>query len=401
MSPIDADASTVLITLREQIEPSGDSDLVGAMYQLEDLYERKLWFQLSEVLSQNVYKNENSKPIRLKLFENFVLKFNDKINQLKLIEFLLLSLQDCDLKERLEYLTNLKDLIRNRKNIKKTDDDDIADIDIIQALLFLEIEIAGVKLNLGFVDEASAIIDECSKKIDKINWSLDNRINASYYFTNASLMKLKGDYTAVYYNSLLFLACIDNLDNLANKHAVVKDICASALLGDKIYNFGEIIMHDIFQYLDIAWLKQLILALNSGDLAAFEQVIGNPEIKQIPEIASNVGFLKQKICIMSLTKLIFNSPTQNRTFKYDAIMAQVPFLQDYNEVENLLIKCFSLQLMKGLINEVNSEVEISWIQPRTMTLDQIEAMKKKLIVWSDKVSDLNQYMASAGKELWV
>ncbi|KAH3670715.1 hypothetical protein OGAPHI_001230 [Ogataea philodendri] len=398
---MDSDPLTVLITLREEIESAENAELVGVMYQLEDFYERKLWFQLTELLSQQFYKNPNSQPIRLKLFENFILKFNDKINQLKLIEFLLLSIQESELPESLEYLLNLKQLIKNRKNIKKTDDDDIADIDILQALLFLEIEIAGVKLKLGFVDEASAIIDECSKKIETINWSLDNRINASYYFTNASLMKLKGDYTAVYYNSLLFLACIDDLENLTNKQEIVRDISVSALLGDKIYNFGEIIMHDIFKYLTIPWLKQLLLSLNSGDLKSFESVVTGKEIQQVAELASNVNFLKQKMCIMSLIELIFNRPTKNRVFKYDDIRAHVPFLKDHNEVENLIIKCFSLQLIKGLINEVDSEVEVTWIQPRTMTVEQIQAMKGQLETWTSKVADLNEYMAVSGKELWV
>ncbi|ODV85866.1 hypothetical protein CANARDRAFT_197500 [[Candida] arabinofermentans NRRL YB-2248] len=406
---LDMDPSTVLITLREQIEPLGDGDLIGLFYMLDDLYERKLWYQLTEVLSQQFYKNPNSKGIRLKLFENFILKFNEKINQLKLIEFLVLSLDDCTPSDALDHLINLKHKIevygkKRSKNNDNIDDNDAfsSDLEIIQSLLFIDIEIAALKLKLGFVDEASATIDACSKKIDQLNWSVDNKINASYYSTTASLMKIKGDYTAFYYNSLLFLACIDNLDDLNNKETIVKEVCISALLGEKIYNFGEIIMHNIFKYLEISWLKNLLLSLNNGDLAEFQKVISNEDdLKQIPEVYENLVFLKQKICIMSLIELIFHKPTQNKVVKFDEILSQVNLLKNYNEVEHLIIKCASLGLIKCLINEVESEVEVSWIQPRIMTIEQIQGMKDKLVIWNEKVSDLNNYMSEAGQELWV
>ncbi|QPG74892.1 hypothetical protein FOA43_002229 [Brettanomyces nanus] len=407
MSQMDVDVSdplTALITLREEIEPTEDTQLIGSFYELEDLYERKLWYQLSELLTKSIYKNENSKPIRLRLYENFVFTFAHKISQLKLVEFLLLSIGECSLEDSLEYLHSLELEITAvlSKQQNGSAEEGVNFNEVRQADIFVRIETARIKLEMGNVDEATTIIDESSKKIDDLVSSVDNRVNASYYRTNAQLMKINGDYSAYYYSSLLFLACITDLNELTNKTQIVRDICVSGLLGDKIYNFGEIIMHEIFQYLqDDDWLKHLVLSLNNGDLTGFKEIIDSPDVQSVPELSNSVEFLKQKMCIMALIEIVFSKPTNSKTVKYSELLKEIPLLKNADDVERLTMKCLSLGLIKGHINQVSSEVEINWIQPRTMTRDQIVNMKKKMTQWSERVEDLNKYMGDAGKELWV
>lgn len=266
----------------------------------------------------------------------------------------------------------------------------------------MENELAKVKLQLGFIDEATAIIEQSQEKIDNLTVSVDNRVNASFYYIKAQLVKRKGDFNLFYYNSLLFLACIPNLDDLEDKEGIVTDICISGLLGDKIYNFGEIIMHDIFKYLSDQWLKELLLSLNNGDLTSFNKLIADTDkINKFSEISSRIDFLKQKMCIMAFVELVFNKPTVSRCIQYDEILKQIPLLTNENEIEHLIMRCLSLGLIRGLINQVEKNVEVSWIQPRTMTLAQIKGMKAKMELWSDKVSVLNEYMGQAGGEILV
>ncbi len=397
------DPLTTLITLREEIEPTDDAELIGAFYKLEDLYERKLWYQLSELLENDVYKNKHSEVIRLRLFENFIMSFGDKLNQLKLVQFLLLSMDQCTPEDSLENLKMLRQKITDYglKESKKVVEEDINDNQVIQALIFVEVETARVKLEMGNIDEATAMMDECQKKIDRLTSSVDNRVNASYYRTNAKVMQINGDYSSYYYSSLLFLACIENIDELEEKEDIVRKICISGLLGDRIYNFGEIITHEIFKYLKDEWLKKLVIALNSGDLDVFEQIVSSGEIQKIPELSSHIEFLKQKVCIMALIEIVFNKPTNNKTVKYSEILKNIPALKDADDVERMVMKCLSLGLIKGHINEVSSEVEINWIQPHTMTMDQIGHMKSKMSFWSDRVKELGSYMSNAGKGLWV
>lgn len=400
---MEVDTETVLATLREAVEEK-DADLAALFYTLEDYHERKLWYQLSDLLKKQIYKNPNSREIRLKLYDNFISTFSDKINQLQLVEFLVLSLNDTKPEDALEYLSNLKQqlLKLSEKKANNFGDKDINDFEIIQALIYLENELAKVKLQLGFIDEATSIIDQSQQKIDNLNISVDDRVNASFYYVKAQLMKMKGDFNLYYYNSLLFLACIPNLDDLENKSDVVRDICISGLLGDKIYNFGEIIMHDIFNCLTNKWLKDLLLCLNDGDLETFNTLLTDTnEINKFSDISSRIGFLKQKMCIMAFVELVFNKPTTSRCIQYSEILKAIPLIATNDEIEHLIMKCLSLGLIKGLINQVEESVEVSWIQPRTMTLSQIKGMKTKLEVWNGKVSVLNTYMGQSGGELLV
>lgn len=402
---MDIDAETVLVSLREEIEPK-DPELAAFFYILEDYYERKLWYQLSEALRSTVYTNENSRSIRLRLFDNFISTFGDKINQLQLVEFLVDSLEDSNAQDSLEYLTNLKQRITdlNEKKNSRTkfgySEDEVNDYEIVQALIFLDNELARVKLQLGFTDEASKIIDQSQEKIEKLNISVDNRVNASFYRVKAQLMKRKGDYTSFYFNSLLFLACIPNVEKLPNKELIIQDIAISGLLGDKIYNFGEIIMHDIFQYLQSEWLKNLVLSLNNGDLKSFNTLItSTKDLNQFPDLANKIEFLNQKVCIMAFIELVFNKPTTNRTIEYAEITEKIPLLSTDDDIERMVMRSLSMGLLRGSINEVERNVEVSWIQPRTMTTTQIENMRTKMVAWSDKVKSLTEYMSSCGGEL--
>jgi 26S proteasome regulatory subunit N9 len=51
---------------------------------LEDLWERKLWHQLTEKLLE-YYAAPESESQRLPMYNTFILSFADKINQLKLV----------------------------------------------------------------------------------------------------------------------------------------------------------------------------------------------------------------------------------------------------------------------------------------------------------------------------
>ena len=87
--------------------------------------------------------------------------------------------------------------------------------------------------------------------------------------------QVKGDYNSFYRDSLRYLGCID-LDDLTSKqkqeHAF--HIGLSALLGDKVYNFGELLAHPLLESLKIAcpWIVELLLAFNRGDMNKLEQL---------------------------------------------------------------------------------------------------------------------------------
>lgn len=395
---VDSDVSTVLAVMREEVDP----ELSAVFYEFEDLYERKLWYQLSVALEENFYQNELSKGLRFKIYDRFISKFATTINPLKLIEFVLASIPEVEtLEEGLTILENLQKELILRK--EKGSSKNLNSQSLTQAIIFASSEIANTKLSLvtnNDYDEVKKIIDEVQQQIDQLN-SIDNRINASFYKTLSNYYKLNLDYSNFYKTSLLYLACIPNLGNLTKEQRtnIVYEISLSALVGEKIYNFGELIMHDIFSDLDsLPWLKLLLLHLNSGNLTEFTKLLEANDNKLIQEHKS---FLKQKICIMSLIELVFTKPSNLKILKFDEILSSISLLTSINEVEYLIMKCLSLKLIKGHINQVAQEFEINWVQPRVMNKDQIEIMKSKLVDWNENVVKLTEYMDANGKEVWV
>ena len=79
--------------------------------QFEDLWERKLWHQLTDALVE-FFNNPGSAPQRLEFYKVFILKFADKINQLKLVDLALKAASQCKGNAAdttsLTYLTDLK-----------------------------------------------------------------------------------------------------------------------------------------------------------------------------------------------------------------------------------------------------------------------------------------------------
>lgn len=55
---------------------------------------------------------------------------------------------------------------------------------------------------------------------------------------------------------------------------------------------------------------------------------------------------------------------------------------------------------QGLIDEVESAVQITWVQPRVLGTDQMEHMQKSLEEWSDKVKAAESFINDRTLELF-
>jgi 26S proteasome regulatory subunit N9 len=379
---IDHDVPTILSSLRME----SDQELAPLFYTMEDLWERKLWHQLTDSLKE-LYSDERSKPVRLRVFTQFIGNFESKINQLSLVSFGLAASQQCsNYTEALEFLTN----IANKVNTDEAQD----------AYVYSQIEIARVKLQLNELQDARELLDKSSKILDQFD-SIDPIINAAFYGVNSEYYKSKADFSTYYRNALLYLACI-NLDDLTllQQQQRAYDLAVAALLGDKIYNFGELLLHPILDSLkntEYKWLCDILFALNSGDVNAFEGLCGN--LAKQPLLQNSLPFLRQKICLTALIEAVFQRPTSSRTLTFDTIAKETQLTED--EVEHLVMKALSLGLLEGHIDQVSQTVTVTWLQPRVMNKAQIESMRQRLIQWDDEVKQLGEWMQDAGKEVWT
>lgn len=73
-----------------QISPDLQTDVL----RLQDMWEQKLWHELTETLI-TIFNHPESASFRLPVYNNFILQFADKINQLKLVDLALKAAQQC------------------------------------------------------------------------------------------------------------------------------------------------------------------------------------------------------------------------------------------------------------------------------------------------------------------
>ena len=86
-------SDTIPDFLAEQRDAAPE-DLQPLVLEFEDFWERKLWHQLTDALVE-FFDKPASAPQRLQFYKVFILKFADKINQLKLVQLALKAASQC------------------------------------------------------------------------------------------------------------------------------------------------------------------------------------------------------------------------------------------------------------------------------------------------------------------
>ncbi|KAI2777860.1 hypothetical protein F4815DRAFT_274665 [Daldinia loculata] len=375
---------TIADFLADQRDETPD-ELQYLIIQFENFWERKLWHQLTDALIE-FFANPKSEPQRLKFYKVFISKFADKINQLKLVDLGLKAATQCkDDQERLTFLSDLA---------KKVDHEDSQD-----AFVYALAAVARVELNLRDLEASRRDLDKAERILDSFD-SVETKVHAAFYQVNADYYQAKADFASYYRNALLYLACID-LSSLSpdERRARAYDLGIAALVSDSIYNFGELLQHPILAALtgDVAWLQELLLAFNRGDLAAYDVLSGH--ISSDPLLKEHLENIRQKIYLAALTESVFRRPPHQRAMSFDTISADTKVRKD--EIEHLVMKALSLGLVRGTIDEVDELVNFTWVQPRVLNMAQIASMSQRLGEWGENVNKLGNWIEATGQDIWA
>ncbi|KAH8653321.1 hypothetical protein BX600DRAFT_74945 [Xylariales sp. PMI_506] len=360
-------------------------ELQGLIIQFENFWERKLWHQLTDALVE-FFEHPASAKQRLQFYKVFILKFADKINQLKLVDLGLKAAATCrDDQERLTFLQDLA---------KKVNNDNSQD-----AFVYATVAVSLIKLRVGDKDGSRKDLDNAEKILESFD-SVETKVHAAFYRTNADYFQHTADFASYYRNALLYLACID-LSSLsaAERKSRAYDLGIAALVSDSIYNFGELLQHPILDALtgDAEWLRSLLLAFNRGDLAAYDVLSGHISSNEL--LAQHQDAIRQKIYLAALTEAVFRRPPHQRAMTFSAISSDTKVRPD--EIEHLVMKALSLGLVRGTIDEVDEVVNFTWVQPRVLDMSQIASMGARLGEWGENVNKLGNWIEATGQDIWA
>ncbi len=356
--------------------------------KFRQLHERKLWYQLTLTIEEFLnHPDSQTPPIQIDLYDKFVKRFSSKINQLQLAAIgVKVARQYQEPAKALEFLEQLA---------TKLDSPDSQD-----AYVYALMEAAHFKLLLGDGDGTKAAMDKCGKILDGFD-AVETAVHASYYRVCGDFYKAKAEYANYYKNSLLYLACVNVDVDLTDEARVQRahDLSISALLGDTIYNFGELLLHPILASLgkseQHSWLSELLFAFNAGDIGRFEALA--PHLPKEAILAENLPFLRQKICLMALIESVFKRSADDRTIAFASIAAETKLPVD--EVEHLVMKALSLKLIRGTLDQVEQLARITWVQPRVLDHGQIQALQARLKSWCTKVEEVSEYVKNQTRKL--
>ena len=107
--------------------------------------------------------------------------------------------------------------------------------------------------------------------------------------------------------------------------------------------------------------------------------------------------MREKITILSLIELVSSLPPEARTLSLEAIGQQTKLPLD--GVDFLLMKALALHLIEAVIDQVAGTVRVSWVQPRVLTMDQVQRLAGQLDAWADRVADVQRSLQESAAGL--
>uniref|UniRef100_A0A7N4P1U9 Proteasome 26S subunit, non-ATPase 13 n=1 Tax=Sarcophilus harrisii TaxID=9305 RepID=A0A7N4P1U9_SARHA len=297
-------------------------------HRLEELYTKKLWHQLTLQILDFVQDPCFAQGDGLiKLYENFISEFEHRVNPLSLVEIILhVVRQMTDPNVALTFLE------KTREKVKSSD----------EAVILCKTAIGALKLNIGDLQVTKETIEDVEEMLNNLPGVTS--VHSRFYDLSSKYYQTIGNHASYYKDALRFLGCIDVKDlPVSEQQERAFTLGLAGLLGEGVYNFGELLMHPVLDSLrntDRQWLIDTLYAFNSGNVERFQTL--KPAWGQQPDLAANEGLLLQKIQLLCLM-----------------------------EVELLVMKALSVGLVKGSIDEVDKRVHMTWVQPRVLDLQQV------------------------------
>jgi len=366
-----------------EMKASSVPDLAERWGRIEELYNKKLWHQLTLQLQQIVklpVMQEGDKLIVL--YNSFIADFESKLNPLSLVQMAMAVLERFEkAEEGIAFLEKVGD------KVKEND----------EASALIKIMIGKIKLHkYDQRRETQDLIEEVDKTLSEIDGV--SPVHSHFYLLASDLYRIEGKHSDFYRSSLRFLGCTDYFLSKEEQSKYAFFLSLAALLGEGVYNFGELLAHKILESLqgtENDWLTELLFAFNSGDVAKFRQL--KPKWATQPDLAANETLLFEKVCLLCLMEMTFRREATQRVISFQQIAKETTLPVD--QVELLIMKALSQDLVKGKIDQVDGTVHMTWVQPRVLNKDQVKVMMNKISTWSESVASMENLIENKAGEI--
>ena len=244
------------------------------------------------------------------------------------------------------------------------------------------------------------LLDEAEETLSSLNGT-EPSVYSAVYLVKTNYHNKVGPASKFYDAALQYLSYTP-LEEVTNAVELATNLALAALVGDNVYNFGEILATPILNSIEgtpFGWLGDLIRACNAGDIKKFNEIcaLHKSDIDSQPILKAKENETKKKIALLALVELIFHRPANNRIIAFTDIAKATSL--PVNQVEWLIMKAMSIGLIRGVVDEIDQEVRVSWVQPRVLNQSQMESLKEKIATWSLVTEDTLNYVKNNTTEL--
>jgi 26S proteasome regulatory subunit N9 len=227
------------------------------------------------------------------MYNEFITDFEHRINPLSLVEICLQIIpQFADANQAIAFLEKLKEKIGAQE---------------LESLVLCNTAIGAIYLQQKNFELTKKLVEETEVQLNEIDGVTP--VHARFYELSSSYYRTVGNHFEFYRNALRYLGCVDfEKLSVAERLENALYLSLAAILGDGIYNFGELLMHPVLQSLNGTnnqWLVELLYAFNRGDLEKFEAL--RSFWSQQADLKAAEVKMRQKICLLCLMEVNKNS----------------------------------------------------------------------------------------------
>lgn len=363
---------------------SAEPELASDWSKLEELYNKKLWHQLTLKVQEIVTHPTLQKGDNLiQLYNNFLTTFENKINPLSLVEIIVHVIkQFTDKKEAVAFLEKIEAKV-------KINDEAVALSKVLQGQLYLE--------HLKDLDATEKIIEQLEGSLEDADGVTP--VHGRFYKLASEYYRVRGPVGKYYRCALRHVGCAGGGASLppAERRLLATRLAIAAVIAPDVYDLAELLAHPILESVEgteDAWAKELVLAVCRGDVVAYDRV--KPRVPH-PELNKADRQLRQKIAILCLMEMAFNKSSAQRklTFAEIAREARIPL----DEVELLVMKALAEKLIRGHIDQVGGVAHVSWVRARALDCAGAAALAARLAAWCDAVAAADSLLYGAAPDL--
>lgn len=362
---------------------STNKELAEEFSRFEELYNEKLWNELTIRLVAFVkHPALQSEESLLPLYHNFISSFETKINPYGLVEICAVIVGFIsDKTEAVQFLEKLTEKV-------KVSDESVWFCKVLQGQIYLE--------HLQDLEATKKIIEEL-KEVLEVSGNV-TPVHGKYFLLASNYYRRVGNYSDYYRCGLQFLGC--SLEEYPKEEWPQQAffLGLAALLGDGIYNIGELLTHPIIDSLkgtENEWLISLLHAFNNGDINKFNQM--KPQWSQIPDLLAQEAKLRKKVALLCLMEMTFVRSADKRSIPFEDIAEHTKL--PVSEVEILTMTALAQGLVRGHIDQVAGVVNMTWVQPRVLNRPQVASMANTIEVWMQSISAMEKLIESKANEI--